>query len=128
LLEKRGVELRLSTTVESIERDAMTLSDGERAATNTVVWTAGIRPNPILEQLGLPLDERHRVIVDGELRVAGRENVWALGDCARVPNAATPDVFDPPTCQHALRQARRLVNTLKGRPKTYHYRSLGAGA
>jgi len=128
LLEKRGVELRLSTTVESIEPDAVTLSDGERVPTNTVVWTAGIRPNPILEELGLPLDERRRVIVDGQLRVEGRENVWALGDCARVPNAATPGVFDPPTCQHALRQARRLAKTLKGRPKTYHYRSLGAGA
>jgi NADH dehydrogenase len=127
LLQKRGVDIRLTTTVDSIEADAVTLSDG-RIDTNTVVWTAGIRPHPLLEQLGLPLDERHRVIVDEELRVEGRSNVWALGDCARVPNAATPDQPDPPTCQHALRQSRRLAKTLKGRPKPYHYRSLGAGA
>jgi NADH:ubiquinone reductase (H+-translocating) len=128
LLEKRGVDIRLETTVESVEADAVTLSDGSRIDTNTVVWTAGIRPHPALEQLGLPLDERHRVIVDEELRVEGRTNVWAVGDCARVPNAATPDQFDPPTCQHALRQARCLAKGLKGRSKTYHYRSLGAGA
>jgi NADH dehydrogenase len=128
LLRKRGVDIRLSTTVESIEADAVTLSDGSRIETNTVVWTAGIRPNPVVEQLGLPVDDAHRVIVDETLRVEGRENVFALGDCARVPNLATPDRFDPPTCQHALRQARRLAKTLKGRPKAYRYRSLGAGA
>jgi NADH dehydrogenase len=128
LLRKRGVDIRLATTVKSIERDAVTLSDGSRIETNTVVWTAGIRPNPVLEQFGLPLDDRHRVIVDDELRVEGRGNVWALGDCARVPNEATPDQPDPPTCQHALRQARRLAKTLKGSPKPYRYRSLGAGA
>ena len=128
LLEKRGVDIRLETTVESVEADAVTLSDGSRIDTNTVVWTAGIRPHPVLEQLGLPLDERHRVIVDEELRVEGRTNVWALGDCARVPNGATPDTFDPPTCQHALRQARCLAKGLRGKPKSYHYRSLGAGA
>jgi NADH dehydrogenase len=128
LLHRRGVDIRLATTVESVERDAVTLSDGQRVDTNTVVWTAGIRPHPLVEQLGMPTDERHRVIVDEHLRVEGRRNVWALGDCARVPNAATPDQFDPPTCQHALRQARRLAKTLKGKPKAYHYRSLGAGA
>jgi NADH dehydrogenase len=128
LLQKRGVDVRLETTVDSIEGDAVTLSDGARIDTNTVVWTAGIRPNPLLGEFGLPLDDAHRVIVDEELRVEGRANVWALGDCARVPNAATPGRPDPPTCQHALRQARRLAKTLKGRPRPYHYRSLGAGA
>jgi NADH:ubiquinone reductase (H+-translocating) len=53
------------------------------------------------------------------------ENVWALGDCARVPNQATPERFDPPTCQHALRQARRLVKNLTGTPSPYRYRMLG---
>jgi NADH dehydrogenase len=128
LLEKRGVELRLETKVDSVEPHAITLSDGSRLDTNTVVWTAGIRPNPIVEEFGLPVDESHRVIVDSELRVEGRDNIWALGDCARVPNAATPDRPDPPTCQHALRQSRRLAKTLRGRPKPYHYRSLGQGA
>jgi NADH dehydrogenase len=65
------------------------------------------------------------VIVDETLRVDGREDVWALGDCAGVPNAATPGRIDPPTSQHALRQARRLARNLGGDPRPYRYRMLG---
>jgi NADH dehydrogenase len=96
--------------------------------TDTLVWAAGIAANPILADLGLPLDERGRVIVDETLKVDGVDGVWALGDCARVPNAATPERPDPPTCQHALRQARRLVKSLDGQATPYRYRSLGQGA
>ena len=103
----------------------MTLSDGDRIETKTLVWTAGVRANPLLAQLGLPLDERGRVRVDELLRVRDKTNVWALGDCAAVPNAATPDHPDPPTSQHALRQARRLAKNLSGEPRPYRYRSLG---
>jgi len=127
-LLKRGVDLRLETKLESVEPDAVTLSDGTRIATDTVVWTAGVVPNPVLADFALPLDERGRIVVDDELQVEGRDNVWALGDCARVPNAATPEQPDPPTCQHALRQSRRLAKTLRGRPTSYRYRMLGQGA
>ena len=89
------------------------------------MWTAGVKAHPIVSEFGLPLDERGRVIVGPTLQVEGRENVWALGDCARVPNEATPEKFDPPTCQHALRQARRLAKNLKGDVKPYRYRELG---
>jgi NADH dehydrogenase len=124
-LWKRGVDIRVSTTLESVEEHAVTLSDGTRLETETLVWTAGVKANPLLGELGLPLDERGRVVVDPELRVVGMANVWALGDCARVPNAATPGQFDPPTCQHALRQARRLAKNLTGMPRPYRYRMLG---
>jgi NADH dehydrogenase len=128
LLRKRGVDLRLATTVASVEADAVTLSDGTRIDTETLVWTAGIAPNPLLSDLGLPLDERGRVVVDSGLRVHDRDDVYAIGDCARVPNEATPDTPDPPTCQHALRQARRLSKTLRGASKPYRFKSLGGGA
>ena len=59
------------------------------------------------------------------LRVNGREDVWALGDCAAVPNEATPGRTDPPTCQHALRQARRLAKNLQGDVRPYRYKMLG---
>jgi NADH dehydrogenase len=75
--------------------------------------------------LGLPLDGRGRVLVDSMLRVDGLAHVWGLGDGARVPNAATPGSFDPPTCQHALRQARRLAKNLTGPSTPYRYRMLG---
>jgi len=79
----------------------------------------------VLRDFGLPLDERGRVRVDGTLRVEGHDAVWALGDGARVPNEATPGTPDPPTSQHALRQARRLAKNLQGTPRPYRYRTLG---
>jgi NADH dehydrogenase len=124
-LERRGVDIRVETTLESVEARAAVLSDGDRILTSTVVWTAGVRANPLNEQLGLPVDERGRIVVDATLRAEGLQNVWALGDGARVPNGATPGEVDPPTCQHALRQARRLAKNLTSEPKPYRYRMLG---
>ena len=124
-LEKRGVDIRVNTTLESVEPHAAVLSDGQRIPTSTVVWTAGVRANPLNEHLGLPVDDRGRILADPTLRVEGIPHLWALGDGARVPNAATPGEFDPPTCQHALRQARRLVKNLTGESKPYRYRMLG---
>jgi NADH dehydrogenase len=123
-LQERGVQIHVGTTLESISADEAVLGDGTRIPTGTLVWTAGVRPNPLLRELGLPLDERGRVEVDEYLRVRGRDCVWALGDCARVPNRASPDP-DPPTCQHALRQARRLAKNLAGEREPYAYRMLG---
>jgi NADH:quinone reductase (non-electrogenic) len=124
-LGSRGVDIRVSTTLESVDAEEAVLSDGARIATHTLVWTAGVRAHPLLGELGLPLDEKGRIVVGPTLQVQGRENVWALGDCARVPNAATPEHPDPPTCQHALRQARRLAKNLRGERKPYRYRMLG---
>ena len=124
-LGRRGVDIRVSTTLSEVEPHAAVLSDGDRLPTSTVVWTAGVRANPLLAELGLPLDDRGRVVVDETLRVEGLEGVWALGDCAAVPNQATPQQVDPPTSQHALRQARRLAKNLKGTPQPYRYRMLG---
>jgi NADH:quinone reductase (non-electrogenic) len=127
-LERRGVDIRVRTTLDSVEPHAAVLSDGDRILTSTVVWTAGVRANPLNDQLGMPVDERGRVVVGPTLQVEQVPHVWALGDGARVPNAATPGQFDPPTCQHALRQARRLARNLTGEPKPYRYRMLGQAA
>jgi NADH:quinone reductase (non-electrogenic) len=124
-LAKRGIEIHTGTTLERVEEEAVTLAGGERIETHTLVWTAGVQANPVLQEWGLPLDERRRVVVDSALRVEGREHVWALGDCAAVPNQATPGQTDPPTCQHALRQARRLAKNLQGDVQPYRYRMLG---
>jgi NADH dehydrogenase len=124
-LDRRGVEMHVSTRLESADDRGVVLSDGTRIETSTLVWTAGVRASPVLGGLGLPLDDRGRVVVDEYLRVEGSEGIWALGDCAAVPNLATPGLPDPPTSQHALRQARRLAGNLTGEPKPYHYRMLG---
>lgn len=125
-LEKRGVEIHVETTLSSYDGREAVLSNGATIPARTVVWTAGVRANPLLGELGLPLDERGRVRVDPFLHVEGRENVWALGDCAAVPNTRTPGAVDPPTSQHALRQARRLTKNLtRAQPEPYGYRMLG---
>ncbi len=124
-LSRRGVDIRVSTTLESVDDKGAVLSDGTRLETHTVVWTAGVKAHPLLDRLGLPVDDRGRVVVGPTLRVENRDNVWALGDGARVPNEATPGEPDPPTCQHALRQARRLAKNLKGDSSPYRYRMLG---
>jgi NADH dehydrogenase len=125
LLARRGVEIHVSTTLESVGPHSAELSDGTRILTSTVVWTAGVRANPALSELGLPLDDRGRVVVGPTLQVEGHERIWALGDGARVPNLATPEHPDPPTSQHALRQARRLAKNLVREPQPYRYRMLG---
>ena len=127
-LQRRGVDIRVETTLYSVEPHAAVLSDGDRVLTSTVVWTAGVRANPLNDQLGMPVDERGRIVVGPTLQVEAVPHVWALGDGARVPNAATPGEFDPPTCQHALRQARRLAKNLTGEAKPYRYRMLGQAA
>jgi NADH dehydrogenase len=124
-LERRGIEIHVGTTLESYDGTEAVLANGTRVPARTLVWTAGVRASPLLPDLDLPLDERGRVVVDETLRVEGSEHVWALGDCAAVKNVKTPGVVDPPTCQHALRQARRLAKNLTGPPKPYGYRMLG---
>jgi NADH:ubiquinone reductase (H+-translocating) len=124
-LTRRGVEIHVSTMLASVDDREAVLSTGVRIPTHTVVWTTGVKAHPLLETWGLPLDDRGRVRVDELLRVEGREHVWSLGDCAAVPNSLTPGRTDPPTCQHALRQARRLARNLRGDPQPYGYRMLG---
>ena len=124
-LEKRGIEIHVGATLESFDEREAVLSDGARIPAWTLVWAAGVRASPDLERLGLPLDERGRVIVGPTLQVEGSDDTWALGDGAAVPNTRTPGRVDPPTCQHALRQARRLAKNLTRPPKPYGYRMLG---
>jgi NADH dehydrogenase len=123
-LRKRGVEIHVETTLASCDAESATLSGGLVIPTRTLVWTAGQRPSPLLAELDLPIDERGRVRVGPTLRVEGSDSVWALGDCAAVPNAVT-GAIDPPMSQFALRQARRLVRNLSGDEEAYGYRPLG---
>jgi NADH dehydrogenase len=132
-LRTRGIAVRTETTVKEItERDA-TLSDGERIPARTVVWTAGVKPSPAVSRLGLPLDRGGRVMVDRTMRVDGHERVWAIGDCAAVPDPARQGQPCPPTAQHAIRQGRlvaaNVVATLgNGRVRRFRYRTKGVVA
>jgi NADH dehydrogenase len=130
-LRRRGIEVRTGTRLASVEADRATLSDGETIPTRTLCWTTGVKPNPVVAELGLELDEGGRVVVDSTMRAAGLENVWAIGDAAAVPDPATRgDRPSPPTAQHALRQGRRVADNVAaalghGKVRPFRYRTLG---
>lgn len=125
-LRGRGIDIRLETTLDEVGADFARLSSGETLPTRTVVWTAGVAPQPILRELNLPLDERGRVPVDDHLRVQGLDGVWAIGDCAAAPDPRGGQC--PPTAQHAVRQgpvvARNIAAELGiGSAQPFEYRS-----
>jgi NADH dehydrogenase len=112
-LRGRGIEIRLGTTLESVDADHAVLSGGEVVATRTLVWTAGVRPHPVVARLGLPLDDRGRIRVDATMKVDGHDEVWAIGDAAAVPDPAKRGQdATPPTAQHAIRQGRTVARNV----------------
>jgi NADH dehydrogenase len=113
-LESRGIEVRRNTKVESMIDGRVELSDGAYFDTDTIVWTAGVRPNPVLESTDLPLDEKKRVKCSANLRIVGLDDAWAAGDSAAVPDLSKddPDALCGPTAQHAVRQAKQLGENL----------------
>ena len=124
-LTGRGIDVRTNVSLASLAPGSAVLSEGSVLATDTVVWTAGVVANPLLRRLGLPCDASGRVITDEHLRVT--DSVWALGDCAAVPDAVTGGLCAP-TAQHAVRQAARLSDNLRGRLKPYRHKDAGAVA
>ena len=128
-LKHRDIEVRLSTRLDSAENGTIRLSDGTTFDADTLVWTAGVRANPLIERLGLPTGDRGRLVVDRYLRVESVDCVWSAGDCAEVPDIVAGGIC-PPTAQHALRQARRLAKNIiraldRKEPKPFRYRQLG---
>jgi NADH:ubiquinone reductase (H+-translocating) len=105
-LRARGIEIRTKTTLDEVTARSARLSDGEIVPTRTLVWTAGVKPHPVVAHCGLPLDDRGRIDTDNHLQVKGFDDVWAIGDCAAVPDPARKGMPCPPTAQHAIRQGR----------------------
>ena len=112
VLRRRGIEIRLKTTVEEAGPDWVRLSDGETVRTRTFVWTAGVTPDPLIAKLDLPKNEQGRLVTDEYLVVRGRDDVFAVGDAAAVPLRGRQDAIAPPTAQHALRQAKACADNV----------------
>jgi NADH dehydrogenase len=132
-LRTRGIEIHTSTTLTSVTGHEATLSSGERIPTRTLVWTAGVQPSPVVGSLGLPLDDGGRIVANREMRVIAHPGVWAVGDCAAVPDPARSGHACPPTAQHAIRQgrlaARNISASLEERPaRPFRYRTAGVVA
>jgi NADH dehydrogenase len=127
-LRDRGVEILTGDGVASADDGGIVLQSGRRVETATIVWSAGVAPSPTLSGADLPLTRRGTIVVDRTLRVSGSEHVWALGDCAAIPDGAGG--FYPPTAQHAIREgpllADNLIAALRGEPlRSFAFNSLG---
>ena len=118
-LAERGIEIRLNTAVTAVSQHAVALSDGTVVDSDTLIWTAGTAPNPLVAELPCA-KVKGKLIVDQTLEISGFPGVWALGDCAAIRDPKSGN-FYPPTAQHALRQgkllAQNMIATLRGTAK-----------
>src|SRR6267154_1149758 len=129
VLEKRGVEIRLNTRVKSLTESKVFLADGVAIPSRTLVWTAGTVPSPLISPLPCA-KERGRIVVNQFLQVPDWPDVWAVGDCAFVPDIRNPGSSHPPTAQHAIREgkvvAHNIAATLLGRPlASFSFKTIG---
>ncbi|MFI8242717.1 NAD(P)/FAD-dependent oxidoreductase [Streptomyces sp. NPDC085866] len=130
VLRARGIDVRTGTSVKEATRDGVLLTDGEFVESRTLVWCVGVRPDPLVEAVGQPL-ERGRLIVDPYLQVPGNADVFACGDAAAVPDLQHPGEFTPMTGQHAWRQGRVAGENVAAslglgrRRRAYRHRDLG---
>lgn len=130
MLNERGLHISLGTTVASVTKDEITLTDGRVLPSRTLVWTAGVAASPLVDSLGAET-VRGRIVTEPDFRVPGLDGVFALGDAAAVPDLAKGDGSPcPPTAQHAARQGRHaakvLTAKLRGQPTLpYRHKDLG---
>jgi NADH dehydrogenase len=130
-LRGRGIDIRLNTTLDEVTASTVRLSDGDTIPTRTCCWTAGVKPHPVVAELGLPLDRGGRIQVDSYLQVDGYPHVWAIGDAAAVPDPAKDfKAPTPPTAQHAIRQGKLAAKNIAasiagGRRRPFRYKTKG---
>jgi NADH:quinone reductase (non-electrogenic) len=128
-LAGRGVEIRTGTSVKEATADGVLLSDGSMVPTRSLIWCVGVRPDPLVETLGLDT-QRGRLVVDTQLAVPGQPGLWACGDAAAVPDLTMPGEVTGMTAQHAQRQGRTAARNIAaaighGRARRYKHHDLG---
>ncbi len=129
-MRARGVVFILVARIAQAGPGEVTLDTGERIATETLVWTAGAKPHPLIRAVGLEADKRGALVVEETLRATGDDRVWALGDCAAVPDIYTGKACAP-TAQIAMQQSKMLAKNLRASVRgaallPFRYRSLGS--
>ncbi len=129
MLRNRGVDVRLETSVSKVTATSVSLTDGSEIPTRTVAWCVGVRPDPLVEPLGLPTT-KGRLNTDEFLAVPGFPDVWAAGDVAAVPDLTRPGEITAMTAQHAQRQGVALAHNIaaafgRGTAKAYKHSDLG---
>lgn len=128
-LEKAGVEVKLQVGLKSVNGDLVELSNGEQIRTKTLIWTAGVRANPLVSDLGVPTGKANAIKVNECFAVEGKPNVWAVGDCAEIPVPGKKGTYAP-TAQNATREgslvAQNIVRSLRGEElKPFRYTPVG---
>jgi NADH:ubiquinone reductase (H+-translocating) len=129
VLRARGVDVRTGVSVREATMDGVHLSDGEFVPTRSLIWCVGVRPDPVVEDLGLPT-RKGRLVVDEYLTVPGHPEIFGCGDVAAVPDLTRPGEITPMTAQHAVRQGKVAAHNVaasygRGRPRPYRHRDLG---
>ncbi|MET9988206.1 FAD-dependent oxidoreductase [Streptomyces mutabilis] len=130
VLRQRGVDVRMGISVKEATHDGVLLTDGTTVDTRTLVWCVGVRPDPLVESLGLPM-ERGRLLVDPHLQVPGRPELFACGDVAAVPDLNRPGQYTPMTAQHAWRHGKVCAQNVAaslgigGERRAYRHRDMG---
>jgi NADH dehydrogenase len=119
----------LCARIAGCTESAVQLTDGSEIRSQTLVWTAGVAPNPLLDTLDLPRTSNGKVEVDESMQVRGHPEIWALGDCAAVPDVLTGKTC-PPTAQFALRQGKQIAEniaaTMQSRtPRPFRFKPIG---
>jgi NADH dehydrogenase len=135
-LAERNIDVRLETRLESVEGGRVKLSDGDSFDAETVVWTAGVKPHPLLANTDLPRDDQGRLPCAATLTVRGADGVFSSGDCAAVPDLSkkdNPQALTSPSAQHAMRQSKvlagNIIATVNGRAlKDYVHKYVGSVA
>ncbi|WP_262062955.1 NAD(P)/FAD-dependent oxidoreductase [Streptomyces sp. STR69] len=134
-LRRRNIQVLLETRLESCADRVAVLDDGQRFPTRTLVWTAGVKPHPVLAATDLPLTAHGRLKCTPELTIEGATHAWAAGDAAAVPDvtADAPGTETAPNAQHAVRQAKvlgdNIAHSLRGEPlQTYAHKYVGSVA
>ena len=127
-LARRGIDVRLESMVAGADERGLQLKSGATIETKTIVWSAGVRPSPVVAATTIATGRSGSIAVSADLSVPGHPGLWALGDCASIP---MPDgTTAPATAQHAIREgpvlAANIAATLRGRPTVpFRYRAIG---
>ncbi|GAC1308154.1 MAG: NAD(P)/FAD-dependent oxidoreductase [Vulcanimicrobiaceae bacterium] len=129
-LSRRGVHVLVDTFVAGADAVGLQLRDGSTIPTATIVWSAGVKPSPVVSALSIGTGRGGSVVVAGDFSVPNHPGVWAIGDCAAIPDPDVPGANYPATAQHAIREGPTLganvIAHLRGRPtQTFRYRSMG---
>ena len=131
VLRRRGFQVHLGTPIKEVREGGVVIGEDTFIPARTVVWTGGVQPSPLVGEAGIEVDRAGRAVVKPTMETS-RAGVWAIGDCARIPNVESEGEFHAPTAQNAVREGKRLARnilaSIDGSPERlepFRYRTIG---